>query len=298
MSIGVGPSGVACGYAWRSMSSEPRHDGMAAVDQGAHAGSGRAGWPRASSAEERGLLVGPRSRREEAGRVFRIAMEFIRGFRRLHFIGPCVTVFGSARFKDGHPFYEQAREVGSQLARAGFAVMTGGGPGIMEAANRGAREAGGLSLGCNIVLPMEQEPNRYLDRFIEFRYFFVRKVMLVKYSCAFVVLPGGFGTLDELFETATLVQTRKITQFPIILMGTGYWRPVIDFMRERMTEAGTISPEDPELIQITDSAERAVEIIRESAAIHRAPKPASILGEIAPSPASSPASPAGTGVPG
>lgn len=245
-------------------------------------GSQGAGWPRASSSDERGLLVGPRSRLEEAGRVFRIAMEFIRGFRRLHFIGPCVTVFGSARFKEDHEYYSAAREVGRQLALADFAVMTGGGPGIMEAANRGARDVGGLSLGCNIVLPMEQDPNPYLDRFIEFKYFFVRKVMLVKYSSAFVVLPGGFGTLDELFETATLVQTKKITQFPIILMGTEYWRPVLEFMRMTMVAAGTISPEDPDLIHVTDSAERAVQIIVESAAVSRAPRPKGILGEAAP----------------
>ncbi len=214
--------------------------------------------------------------------MFRIAMEFIRGFRRLHFIGPCVTVFGSARFKEDHPYYEIARAVGRELAKADFAVMTGGGPGIMEAANRGAREGGGLSLGCNIVLPMEQQPNPYLDRFIEFRYFFVRKVMLVKYSCAFVVLPGGFGTLDELFETVTLVQTRKITQFPIILMGTDYWQPVLEFMRQTMVAAGTISPEDPDLIHVTDSPERAIKILLESAAIFRGPKPAGLLGEAAP----------------
>jgi uncharacterized protein (TIGR00730 family) len=143
-------------------------------------------------------------------RVLRIMVEFVRGFRALHFVGPCVTVFGSARFKEDHPYYALGREVGRELARAGFTVMTGGGPGIMEAANRGAKEVGGRSVGCNIELPAEQKPNQYLDRFITFHHFFVRKVMLVKYSYAFVALPGGFGTLDEIFETATLVQTGKI----------------------------------------------------------------------------------------
>jgi len=209
-------------------------------------------------------------------------MEFVRGFRKLHFIGPCVTVFGSARFKEDSPYYEMARQVGRELARAEFAVMTGGGPGIMEAANRGAREGGGLSLGCNIVLPLEQEPNAYLDRFIEFRYFFVRKVMLVKYSSAFIVLPGGFGTLDELFETVTLVQTRKVTQFPIILMGTDYWAPLLEFIRHSMVGAGTISPEDPGLISVTDSPERAIEILMESARVVKGPEPSGILGEQAP----------------
>jgi hypothetical protein len=169
--------------------------------------------------DERVFLEGPRSRTEELLRVFRIGRGLISGLRALHFVGPCVTVFGSARVHEPDRYYQMGRELGSALARAGFAVMTGGGPGIMEAANRGAREAGGVSIGCNIQLPLEQAPNPYLDKFVEFRYFFVRKVMLVKYSYGFVALPGGFGTLDEIFETATLVQTRKIWGFPIILMG-------------------------------------------------------------------------------
>src|SRR5580765_7592539 len=156
------------------------------------------------------LLEGPRARVVEFKRVWRIAAEFIRGFRALHFVGPCVTVFGSARFKEGDPYYQLAREVGKGIASLGMTTMTGGGPGIMEAANRGAKEAGGTSIGCNIILPHEQKPNPYLDRFVEFRYFFVRKLMLIKYSYAFVVMPGGFGTLDELFESLTLVQTGKI----------------------------------------------------------------------------------------
>src|SRR5690348_13721481 len=152
----------------------------------------------------------PQNRWENLIYAISVFLGFIKGFRRLHFVGPCVTVFGSARFKEDHPFYQQAREVGAALANMGFTVMTGGGPGIMEAANRGAKEAGGTSIGCNIILPFEQKPNPYLDQMLEFRYFFVRKVMLVKYSYAFVVMPGGVGTMDELFEALTLIQTRKI----------------------------------------------------------------------------------------
>lgn len=210
---------------------------------------------------EHELLKGPRLRRQEFGTVFRVCVEFIRGFRRLHFIGPCVTVFGSARFGEGHEYYELARRVGAELARKGYGVMTGGGPGVMEAANRGAREQGGLSLGCNIELPMEQIPNAYLDRFVEFNYFFVRKVMLVKYSSAFVVLPGGFGTLDEVFETAVLVQTRKIERFPIVIMGRDFWRPMEHFINESLIGQGTISPEDMDIITLTDDPVEAVERI-------------------------------------
>src|SRR6185312_13288512 len=155
----------------------------------------------------------------------------IRGFRTLHFVGPCATVFGSARFDKDHPYYKLAVEVGSKLARSGFTVMTGGGPGIMEAANRGAKEAGGYSVGCNIELAHEQKPNPFLDRWITFRHFYVRKLMLVKYSYGFIAMPGGFGTLDEIFETVTLLQTRKIAGFPLVFMGSQYWDPLIDFMR-------------------------------------------------------------------
>ncbi|HEY1270011.1 MAG TPA: TIGR00730 family Rossman fold protein, partial [Candidatus Binatia bacterium] len=164
--------------------------------------------------EERRFLYGPQERSRELVRAIKIFCEFMRGFRTLHFVGPCVTVFGSARFRDDHEYYRMARDVGARLARAGFTVMTGGGPGIMEAANRGAKEAGGRSIGCNIELPEEQKPNPYLDKWITFRHFYVRKVMLVKYSYAFVALPGGFGTLDEIFETAVLIQTGKIKEFP------------------------------------------------------------------------------------
>jgi uncharacterized protein (TIGR00730 family) len=186
----------------------------------------------------------------------------IRGFRALHFVGPCVTVFGSARFQAGHPYYEMARSVGGALAKAGFTVMTGGGPGVMEAANRGAREAGGPSVGCNIVLPKEQKPNPYLDRWVEFRHFFVRKLMLAKYSYAFVALPGGFGTLDELFEVVTLAQTGKMREFPIFLMGADYWRPMVDFIRETMEKQGTIERKDVDLLRICDSPSEVADEIR------------------------------------
>jgi len=220
--------------------------------------------PGNGAAEERRFLAGPQSRLAELRRAFQILREFIRGFRALHFVGPCVTVFGSARFREGAGPYEQAREVGARLARAGFAVMTGGGPGIMEAANRGAREAGGHSIGCNIELPEEQQPNPYLDRTVTFRHFYVRKVMLVKYSYAFVVMPGGFGTLDELFEIATLIQTKKVVDFPVVLVGTAFWAPLVTFLRTLVT-AGTVSAADVDRIHVTDSPEEAVAHVRATA---------------------------------
>lgn len=210
------------------------------------------------------FLQGPQRRGFELGRAIRIFFEFIRGFRRLHFLGPCVTVFGSARFKEDHPYYVLARDVGARLAQAGFTVMTGGGPGIMEAANRGAKEAGGRSVGCNIELPLEQTPNPYLDDWITFRYFFVRKVMLIKYSYAFITMPGGFGTLDEVFETATLIQTRKIRDFPLVLMGRDYWQPLVDFLN-RLAKDGTIDAQDCQRILVTDSAEEAVRSVMDIA---------------------------------
>ena len=211
--------------------------------------------------EEIRFLEGPQTRSFELARAVRIFLEFMRGFRALHYVGPCVTVFGSARFKADHPYYDMARDLGARLARVGFTVLTGGGPGLMEAANRGAREAGGRSIGCNIELPTEQRPNPYLDRWITFRHFYVRKVMLVKYSYAFVALPGGFGTLDETFEVATLVQTGKVREFPIVLMGRDYWQPLVDFVRNRLLVEGTIDPGDEQLLLTTDSAEEAVEWI-------------------------------------
>lgn len=210
---------------------------------------------------EHDLLKGPRLRRQELWTALKVFAEFIRGFRKLHFIGPCVTVFGSARFEEDHPYYKLAQATGSSLARAGYGVMTGGGPGIMEAANRGAREAGGLSMGCNIELPMEQHPNPYLDRFVDFNYFFVRKVMLVKYSKAFIVMPGGFGTMDEIFETLVLIQTKKIERFPIIIMGTEFWGHLQTFIDKALIEGKTIDPLDMDLIQWTDDPEEAVEMI-------------------------------------
>jgi uncharacterized protein (TIGR00730 family) len=208
------------------------------------------------------FLQGPQPRRKELARLIRIFVEFLRGFRALHFVGPCVTVFGSARFTETHPYYQLSREVGDRLARAGFTVMTGGGPGIMEAANRGAKEAGGYSVGCNIKLVREQHPNPYLDKYITFRYFFVRKVMLVKYSYAFVALPGGFGTLDEIFETATLIQTGKIQDFPLVLIGKEFWRPLLDFFQQRLIREQTIDPVDIQRFLVTDSPEEAVLAIR------------------------------------
>ena len=218
--------------------------------------------------EEAKFLQGPQPRGHELVRAVRIFWEVLRGFRALHFVGPCVTVFGSARFKEDQLYYTVAREVGTRLARAGFTVMTGGGPGIMEAANRGAKEAGGYSVGCNIELAHEQFPNPYLDRWITFRHFYVRKLMLVKYSYAFIALPGGFGTLDEIFETATLIQTSKIKDFPLILMGGEYWRPLIAFMRDRLVTEKTIDPIDLERITVTDSAAEAVDSITDIA-MHR-----------------------------
>lgn len=200
----------------------------------------------------------------------RIAAEFVKGFRALHFAGPCVTVFGSARFSEENRYYQMAREVGARIAGLNMTVMTGGGPGIMEAANRGAHEAGGKSLGCNIMLPMEQKPNPYVDRFITFRYFFVRKVMLVKYSYAFVVMPGGFGTLDETFEALTLVQTGKVLSFPVVLMGVEFWTPMIDFLRQRMLAEGTLSQADLDLITLTDSPDEAVAQIKRGVGVFEA----------------------------
>ncbi|MBK6993919.1 MAG: TIGR00730 family Rossman fold protein [Saprospiraceae bacterium] len=203
------------------------------------------------------FLDGPRPRQFEVLFAFRVLWEFIRGFRALHFVGPCVTVFGSARFKEGHRYYEAAREVGRRIATdLGMTVMTGGGPGVMEAANRGAREEGGPSVGCNIVLPHEQAINPWLDKFVTIRYFFVRKVLLIKYSYAFVIMPGGFGTMDEFFETLTLVQTKKITNFPIVVMGVDFYRPLLEYLKF-MAEQGTISPEDLDLVLFTDDPAEA-----------------------------------------
>ena len=233
---------------------------------------------------DRVLLEGPHSRLQELLLLLRAGRDFIRGFRALHFVGPCVTVFGSARFDEHHRYYAMAREVGGALVGLGFTVMTGGGPGVMEAANRGAREAGGVSVGCNVELPFEQKPNDYLDRWVTTHYFWVRKVLLVKYSYAFVVMPGGFGTLDELTEALTLIQTRKILQFPIVLMGRDYWAPFVA-MCKTMVEAGTISAADLDLMLVTDSVPDAMAHIEQHAVQHfglkrrHVPRPRKIFGE-------------------
>ena len=246
-------------------------------------------WPpRSGSPTERRLLAGPSARLAELVRAVGVFFELMRGFRKLHFVGPCVTVFGSARFGETHPFYQLGRATGRRLAEAGFAVMTGGGPGIMEAANRGAREGGGYTIGCNIVLPMEQRPNPYLDLMIEFDHFFVRKLMLVKYSQAFIALPGGIGTMDEVFETLTLIQTNKRTDFPVVLMGSDYWQPLLEWLRQKMVAERTIGVEDLGLLRVTDSVEEAVTLITErtiesaSRARRVAETPKPLLGESRP----------------
>jgi uncharacterized protein (TIGR00730 family) len=231
---------------------------------------------------ERLFLEGPRSRWKELLSVFKIMWEFIRGFRTLHFVGPCVTVFGSARFVEGNPYYELSRKVGASLANLGFTVMTGGGPGVMEAASRGAKESGGFTVGCNIVLPEEQKVNPWIDRAVTFEHFFVRKVMLVKYSYAFVVMPGGLGTMDELFEALTLIQTKKIENFPVVLMSTEYYRPLMGLLA-KMVAAGTISNTDFDLLLITDSVDEAMEHIQKHAirgfGLDKPRKRIAVLGE-------------------
>jgi hypothetical protein len=215
--------------------------------------------------QERQFLSGPQSRGFELWFSIKVLIEMVRGFRALHFIGPCVTVFGSARFKEDHRYYALARDVGKRLAEAGFTVMTGGGPGCMEAANRGAKDGGGRSVGCNIELPKEQSANPYLDVMVNFRHFFVRKIMLVKYSYAFIAMPGGFGTYDEVFEAATLIQTAKIKHFPIVLVGREYWQPLVDVIRTTLLAAATIDPADLDILFVTDSPEEAVAYVREIA---------------------------------
>jgi hypothetical protein len=213
--------------------------------------------------EESDFLGEARTPAKERDRLKRIEEEFIRGFKGLFDLGPAVTVFGSARFKEDHPYYKRARQVGGELARAGFAVLTGGGPGIMEAANRGAHEAGGKSYGLNIILQHEQCANPYVEKSIEFRYFFIRKVMLVKYSCAFVIMPGGLGTLDELYEAATLIQCRKIGPFPVVLVGKKFWRGMQDWGRLMMKE-GVFNQEEIGFGKVTDSPKEAVDLILRS----------------------------------
>lgn len=234
--------------------------------------------------QERFFVQGPHSRVAEFFFTLKVMREFIKGFRALHFLGPCVTVFGSARFKADHVFYQLARQMGAELSKMGFVIMTGGGPGIMEAANRGAKDVNGSSIGCNIKLPKEQHHNPYLDKFVTIDHFFVRKVLLLKYSYAFVVLPGGFGTLDELFETLTLIQTGKISHFPVVLMGSDYWKPLCAQL-ERMKQEKTILPEDLSHLIITDDPVAALDFIRQHSVdeygltTKTPPKPLGIFGE-------------------
>ncbi len=214
--------------------------------------------------EDRRFIEGPHSRLQEFWFIIRVMVEFVKGFRKLHFVGPCATVFGSARFDENHHYYKLARHLGNKLAKLGLTVMTGGGPGLMEAANRGAKDAGGRSIGCNIRLPIEQKQNPYLDSFVTFEYFFVRKVLLFKYSYAFVVLPGGAGTMDEFFEAITLIQTDKILSFPVVLIGKEYFEPLMGFLKT-MIEEGTISADDLELLLLTDSVDEAISHIQRHA---------------------------------
>jgi uncharacterized protein (TIGR00730 family) len=208
------------------------------------------------------FLEGPQSRWKEFIFAWKVLLEFIKGYRELSFIGPCVTIFGSARYGEDHEYYQLTRKVGAEVAKLGFTIMTGGGPGLMEAANRGAKDVNGRSVGCNILLPQEQQPNPYLDKTVTIRYFFVRKTLLIKYSYAFICMPGGFGTLDELFESITLIQTKKILDFPVIVFGKEYHKEMMAHI-QLMKEKGTISAEDDQLFFLTDSIEEAMHILSE-----------------------------------
>jgi uncharacterized protein (TIGR00730 family) len=229
------------------------------------------------------FLDGPRSRWEEFVFTIQVMVEFIRGFRALHFSGPCVTVFGSARFNQDHPYYINARALSAAIAKLGFTIMTGGGPGIMEAANRGAKDVGGKSLGCNIILPMEQMHNPYLDKFVNFKYFFVRKVLLIKYSYAFIIMPGGFGTLDEMFEAMTLIQTKKIQEFPVVIFSKEYHKELTEHFN-MMIDKKTISTDDLKLFLVTDSVEEVIELLERTIVrfklTHKKQKPKRWLGEV------------------
>jgi uncharacterized protein (TIGR00730 family) len=206
-------------------------------------------------------LDGPKSRSYEIRFVWKVFRELVSAIRTLHFVGPCITVFGSARFKEGHEYYTSACEFGKRIAAIGFTTMTGGGPGLMEAANRGAFDAGGMSVGCNIKLPFEQVENKWLHKSMTFEYFFTRKTMLIKYSYAFIIMPGGFGTMDEFFETLTLIQTKTITGFPVVLYGVEYYKELMEAMHD-MAKRGTISEADMDLVLLTDDIDHAIEHIR------------------------------------
>jgi uncharacterized protein (TIGR00730 family) len=199
--------------------------------------------------------------KSDTWRVFRIMSELVEGFEALNNIGPAVTIFGSARAEPGSSYYNTCLKVAENLARNGFAVISGGGPGIMEAANKGAQNANGISVGLNIELPMEQEPNAFQDIRVEFRYFFVRKLMFVKYAVGYIIFPGGFGTMDELFEALTLIQTRKIRGFPVVLVGSAYWKGLIDWLRTTALPHGAISPEDIDLMHVVDDPDEVSDII-------------------------------------
>lgn len=212
------------------------------------------------------LIEGPGRRMEDIRMLTSISLEFVKGFKAFYEVGPCATFFGSARFHNDHKYYDMARKTARLMSKAGFTIMTGGGPGIMEAANRGAKDVSGPSLGCNITLPHEQHPNKYLDIFVQFDHFFVRKVMLLRYSYAFIVLPGGFGTLDEVFETITLVQNKKISNFPIVMMGMDFWGPMKDFIFQTLLKNKTVSEEDLRLLYFTDDPQDALACVLSCAA--------------------------------
>ena len=210
------------------------------------------------------FLAGPQNRWKDFKFAFSVLKEFMKGFGALHSVGPCVTIFGSARFKEDHIYYKQTEAIAGAIAKLGFTIMTGGGPGIMEAANKGAKAVGGRSVGCNIVLPHEQSHNPYLDKWVNIKYFFVRKTLLIKYSYAFVVMPGGFGTLDEYFEALTLIQTKKLSEFPIIIFDKEFHRKVVEHI-DVMKDGATISPDDLRLCLFTDDVNEAVEYLKENA---------------------------------
>jgi uncharacterized protein (TIGR00730 family) len=218
------------------------------------------------------FLAGPRSRLQELKFTFQTMVDLMQGLRALHFVGPCITIFGSARFKEDHPYYDLTRRAAASFAKLGFTIITGGGPGLMEAANRGAKDVGGRSVGCNIQLPVEQQPNPYLDKWVYMRHFFLRKVLLVKYSFAFVVVPGGFGTMDEYFEALTLIQTRKIKDFPIIILGKEYHQNLIEYI-DVMKNNKTIAEQDTALYFVTDDIEEATQLILEKSIKHYGLKP-------------------------
>jgi len=235
--------------------------------------------------QDKFFIEGPHTRTSEFWQILKVLRDFLKGFRTLHFVGPCVTVFGSARVDENNEYYIQARNLGRLIAESGLTVMTGGGPGVMEAANRGAQDAGGKSVACNINLRREQKPNEYLDKWVSLEYFFVRKVMLFKYSYAFVVMPGGVGTMDEFFEAITLIQNKKILNFPIVLIGSEFFQPLLELLHS-MIEEGMIEKSDLDLILITDSIDEAVVHIEAHATkrfglnLKKIPKPSRILGEI------------------